>query len=95
MEKHLFVISLDALGALDLKDTTDLPVLRELIKTGTHIQEVETIYPSLTYPAHTSIITGHYPATHGIINNTKVQPEKDSPDWYWYKKPFKYQHFMI
>lgn len=23
MEKHLFVISLDALGALDLKDTTD------------------------------------------------------------------------
>ncbi|MBF2363173.1 alkaline phosphatase family protein [Listeria marthii] len=86
MEKHLFVISLDALGALDLKDTADLPVLHELIETGTHIQEVETIYPSLTYPAHTSIITGHYPATHGIVNNTKIQPEKDSPDWYWYKK---------
>ncbi|EAC7896061.1 alkaline phosphatase family protein [Listeria monocytogenes] len=86
MEKHLFVISLDALGALDLKDTKELPVLRELIETGTHIQEVETIYPSLTYPAHTSIITGHYPATHGIVNNTKIQPEKDSPDWYWYKK---------
>ncbi|MDT0016700.1 alkaline phosphatase family protein [Listeria swaminathanii] len=86
MEKHLFVISLDALGALDLQDTADLPVLRELIETGTHIQEVETIYPSLTYPAHTSIITGHYPATHGIVNNTKIQPEKDSPDWYWYKK---------
>lgn len=86
MEQHLFVISLDALGALDLKDTSDLPVLRELIQTGTHIQEVETIYPSLTYPAHTSIITGHYPKTHGIINNTKIQPEKDSPDWFWYKK---------
>ncbi|EAH4446053.1 TPA: alkaline phosphatase family protein [Listeria innocua] len=86
MEQHLFVISLDALGALDLKDTSDLPVLREIIQTGTHIQEVETIYPSLTYPAHTSIITGHYPKTHGIINNTKIQPEKDSPDWFWYKK---------
>lgn len=86
VEKHLIVISLDALGAVDLKDTSDLPVLHELIQSGTHIQEVETIYPSLTYPAHTSIITGHYPATHGIINNTKIQPDKDSPDWFWYKK---------
>ncbi|EFS03194.1 type I phosphodiesterase/nucleotide pyrophosphatase family protein [Listeria seeligeri FSL S4-171] len=86
MKKHLFVISLDALGALDLKDTSELPVLRELIQNGTHIEEVETIYPSLTYPAHTTIITGHYPKTHGIVNNTKIQPAKDSPDWYWYKK---------
>lgn len=86
MTKHLFIISLDALGSLDLKDTSELPVLHELIQNGTHIEEVTTIYPSLTYPAHTSIITGHYPKTHGIVNNTKIQPEKDSPDWYWYKK---------
>lgn len=86
MTKHLFIISLDALGSLDLKDMSELPVLHELIQNGTHIEEVTTIYPSLTYPAHTSIITGHYPKTHGIVNNTRIQPEKDSPDWYWYKK---------
>nr|WP_234288480.1 alkaline phosphatase family protein [Listeria ivanovii] len=86
VKKHLFVISLDALGALDLKDTSELPVLHELIHSGTHIEEIETIYPSLTYPAHTTIVTGHYPNTHGIVNNTKIQPQKDSPDWYWYKK---------
>lgn len=80
VKKHLFVISLDALGALDLKDTSELPVLHELIHSGTHIEEIETIYPSLTYPAHTTIVTGHYPNTHGIVNNTKIQPQKDSPD---------------
>lgn len=91
MEKHLFVISLDALGALDLKDTTDLPVLRELIKTGTHIQEVETIYPSLTYPAHTSIIT----QLMGLLITQKFNLKKILLIGIGIKKPFKYQHFMI
>lgn len=32
------------------------------------------------------IITGQYPAVHGIINNTKLQPRRQSPDWFWYRK---------
>ncbi|EUJ33216.1 putative type I phosphodiesterase/nucleotide pyrophosphatase family protein [Listeria floridensis FSL S10-1187] len=86
MTKHLFVLSLDALGAKDLEDLSELPAIKSLIDRGVHVKEVSTIYPSLTYPAHTSIITGHYPLAHGIINNTKIQPEKSSPDWHWYKR---------
>ena len=40
---------------------------------------VESVYPSLTYPAHTSILTGRKPIHHGIVNNTKLQPGRERP----------------
>ncbi|MBC6314538.1 alkaline phosphatase family protein [Listeria grandensis] len=89
MSRYLVIISLDALGAADVTDFVNLPTLAFLKSNGAHVQRVETIYPSLTYPAHTTIVTGHYPKTHGIINNTKIQPEKGSPDWFWYRQAIK------
>ena len=44
------------------------------------------MYPSLTYPAHTTIVTGRPPAEHGIVNNILIQPERSSPDWFWQRK---------
>jgi|GEM_PF-5200494 len=80
MCKRLVVISLDALGAADLTgDITKLPTIKYAIESGVHIKEVEPIYPSLTYPSHTSIITGEYPSHHSIVNNTKIKPTKKSP----------------
>ncbi|WP_314061879.1 ectonucleotide pyrophosphatase/phosphodiesterase [uncultured Vagococcus sp.] len=87
MQKKLVVISIDAMGAEDLVgDLSMTPTLESFKAEGTHVQEVEPIYPSLTYPSHTSIVTGVYPKSHGIINNTKLQPEATSPDWFWYRK---------
>lgn len=89
MSRYLVIVSLDALGSADLEDLTGLPTLAFLKNNGAHVEAVETIYPSLTYPAHTTIVTGHYPRTHGIVNNTKIQPEKASPDWFWYREAIK------
>ncbi|WP_461613628.1 alkaline phosphatase family protein [Clostridium sp. Marseille-QA1073] len=83
--KYLIVISFDALSAKDYHIIKDLPNFKMLLEEGSYIKEVETIYPSLTYPAHTTIITGKYPCNHGIINNTLLQPGRYSPDWYWYR----------
>lgn len=47
---------------------------------------VDSVYPSITYPAHTTIVTGRYPCHHGVVNNTKIQPGRKSPDWYWQRK---------
>ena len=84
----LVIVSFDALGAEDVAQHLDMmPNLAQLIQRGAHVKKVEGIYPTLTYPSHTSIMTGVYPAKHGIVNNTKIQPERgDSPDWYWYAK---------
>lgn len=90
MRKKLVVISIDALGTENIEKNIDLmPTIAGLIKTGTWVKEIEEIYPSLTYPSHTSIITGVYPNKHGIVNNTKIQPKRLSPDWFWYKRDVK------
>ena len=89
-KKHLIVISLDAMGFRDLNELRNLvPHLDQLIRRGTWVKRVRRIFPTLTYPSHTSIITGQYPVTHGIVNNTKIQPRRQSPDWYWYRKDIK------
>lgn len=85
--RHLIVISFDALSAIDYKHLHTLPNFSQLINNGAYVNNVKTVYPSLTYPAHVSIITGRLPKDHGIINNTLLQPGRKSPDWYW-----KYKH---
>lgn len=88
--QHLVIISLDSLGFRDINEhQAQLPTLNKLVTSGTWVKEVKGIYPTLTYPSHTSIITGQYPNVHGIVNNTKIQPKRRSPDWYWYQKDVK------
>lgn len=85
--QHLVIISLDSLGFNDINEhQSELPTLNKLVNGGTWVKEVSGIYPTLTYPSHTTIITGQYPNVHGIINNTKIQTTRRSPDWYWYQK---------
>ena len=88
--QHLIIISLDSLGFRDIDEhREELPTLNKLVQGGTWVKKVQGIYPTLTYPSHTTIITGQYPSVHGIVNNTKIQPERRSPDWYWYQKDVK------
>jgi predicted AlkP superfamily pyrophosphatase or phosphodiesterase len=82
---HLIVISFDCLSALDVPILEKLPHFQTLMKHGTYVQNVESIYPSVTYPCHTSIVTGNFPNRHGVINNTLLQPGNLSPDWNWYR----------
>ncbi|CAN8326508.1 unnamed protein product [Cochlearia groenlandica] len=72
-----------------------LPNIHRLISNGT---EAETglipVFPTLTFPNHYSIVTGLYPAYHGIINNEFVDPEtgkvftmsSHEPEW-WLGEP--------
>lgn len=51
------------------------PHLRELIASGVSARELIPVYPSNTFPNHYSIVTGLYPAHHGIINNDMYDSE--------------------
>jgi predicted AlkP superfamily pyrophosphatase or phosphodiesterase len=86
---HLIVISFDCLSSLDVPMLKELPHFQELLQRGSYCSQVKTIYPSVTYPCHTSIITGNYPKRHGIVNNTFIQPGRTSPDWYWHRRYIK------
>lgn len=88
--KKFIIISFDAVDGKDLEFLSTLPHFGKLIQKSSYSKEVKTIYPSLTYPAHTSIITGMKPINHKIINNIKIQPQRcTKSDWFWKKSEIK------
>lgn len=56
--KRLIVISLDALGSTDFEMFSQLPNFKKFIDHAAFCRQVRSVYPSLTYPAHTTIVTG-------------------------------------
>ena len=82
---RLCMISLDAVANPDADRLLSLPALSALADGGVFCDQVKTVYPTLTYPIHASLLTGCYPSTHGIGHNQPFQPDK-APEmraWYW------------
>ncbi|RMD96117.1 MAG: alkaline phosphatase family protein, partial [Calditrichaeota bacterium] len=46
-----------------------LPTLTALMRRGVYATGMQSIYPSITYPAHASMVTGVVPRKHGIYSN--------------------------
>jgi predicted AlkP superfamily pyrophosphatase or phosphodiesterase len=79
---HVVLISIDGFRPdfyLDKKWSA--PNLRMMMNNGAYSKGVRSVFPSVTYPAHTTIITGAYPAKHGIYYNAPVDSKKG--EWYW------------
>ncbi|KAL9158947.1 hypothetical protein ABFS82_08G102100 [Erythranthe guttata] len=54
---------------------TDTPNIDWLIQNGTEAEHgLIPVFPTLTFPNHYSIVTGLYPAYHGVINNKFSDP---------------------
>ena len=87
--KYLIIISFDAVSSHDIEKLKELDNFKYLIDNGSLITNVESVYPTLTYPAHATIMTGMYPKNHGIINNTLNKFSDVNPNWYWYRKYIK------
>ena len=82
---RLCMISLDAVAQPDADRLLSLPALSALAENGAFCQNVKTVYPTLTYPIHASLLTGCYPDAHGIGHNQPFQPDT-APHmraWYW------------
>lgn len=84
--KRVMVISFDAVGREDLPFLQTLPHFRAFLEGAALCPHVDSVYPSITYPAHTSILTGRMPKHHGVINNTKLQPARERADWIFQRK---------
>ena len=80
MARHLIVISEDALVYEDLETLRTLPNFSSIWDQTARVNRVRSVYPTLTYPCHTTMRTGVYPDRHGIVNNEKsTLCEKSSP----------------
>ena len=71
------VISLDAFGA-SLLDQPLLPVptLHALMKSGSYAHSMQPVNPTVTWPNHTSMVTGVAPAKHGLIANGQITGQR-------------------
>lgn len=85
---RLVIISLDAAFAADSDFLLSLPNLGNLAREGVFCSQVKTVYPTLTYPIHTSLLTGCYPDRHGIGHNEPFNPDlrPGRRPWYWDEK---------
>lgn len=83
----LIILSLDAVGFDDLADNKNLfQNIHKIINEGALIKNISTVSPSLSYPAHTTIITGEFPSVHNIEHNIAFQPFTKYPKWNWFYK---------
>jgi len=78
-----YVTAADTHGAM-------IPNLRRLLKDGAFAEGVEGVIPTVTYPSHTTLITGVWPAKHGIHANITFDPLRENKEgWYWYAEDIR------
>ncbi len=66
------------------------PNLRRMMREGAYAEGVTGVVPTVTYPSHTTLITGVSPARHGIYSNTTFDPgQRNLQGWYWYSEDIK------
>ena len=90
----VMLISIDGLRPGDVLRAEErglrIPNLRKFLTEGAHASAVIGVLPTVTYPSHTTLLTGVSPARHGIVSNTTFDPLNiNQGGWYWYAEDIK------
>lgn len=81
---HVVLISIDGLRPdFYMERFRPTPMLQYMAREGVHAEQVQAIFPSVTYPSHTTLVTGALPANHGILYNQPFEPDGQTGRWYW------------
>ncbi len=90
-KQPVILISLDGYR-FDYTERIHPPWLSRFAAEGTRAESMIPVYPSKTFPNHTSIITGVFPEKHGILSNRFYDPVSkrkfdyhkttDDPSWF-------------
>ena len=99
-ERFAVLVSIDGLmpASYTAPDALGLsvPNLRRLVAEGASAEGVVGVLPSVTYPSHTTLLTGTPPGTHGIPFNTYFDPLGRSNDaWLWYAREVRVPTLVV
>jgi predicted AlkP superfamily pyrophosphatase or phosphodiesterase len=88
------MISIDGLRPGDVLDAkargVKVPVLEGMVQEGAYATAVRNVLPTVTYPDHTTLVTGVWPSLHHIASNLTFDPlRKNLGGWYWYSPAIK------
>src|SRR5689334_4548149 len=85
VDRKVVMISIDSLRPeFYLSKDFDSPTLKQLVATGAYAEGVTSVFPSVTYPNHTALVTGVYTGKHGVLSNSLYDATQGPlPAWYW------------
>lgn len=78
---HVILITIDGLAAFYLSDPqAPIPTLRRLAKEGASAEGLRVSNPAVTWPNHTSLVTGVHPDKHSVLFNGRlIRPGPGNP----------------
>jgi predicted AlkP superfamily pyrophosphatase or phosphodiesterase len=86
--RRVILISIDGLTTTDYLHPDGgltIPNLQALQASGCPANGMTGIFPTVTYPSHTAMITGEPSSVHGIYTNTPLDPlGLENGGWYYY-----------
>jgi predicted AlkP superfamily pyrophosphatase or phosphodiesterase len=90
----VLMISVDGLRPADViqaeKSGLAVPTLKAMMAKGAWAEGVTGVTPTLTYPSHTTLVTGAAPARHGVASNLSFDPTNvNQTGWDWYAEDIK------
>lgn len=92
--RHVILVSIDGLKPEYYLDADRLglkiPTLRAIMRGGSYARAMEPVLPPVTYPNHTTMVTGVRPMKHGIFSNLTVDMAgTHKGEWFWYAEDIK------
>lgn len=82
-KKKLVVFSADAMVHEDIEYLSTLPNFKKYLAGGCMVKRVSSVYPTITYPCHTTMISGVWPDKHGVAGNIRFAPGQEPMPWKW------------
>jgi predicted AlkP superfamily pyrophosphatase or phosphodiesterase len=64
-------------------------MLQQMRAEGVAVRRARGVFPSVTYPTHTTILTGALPSRHRIDYNSPFEIAGATGIWYWYANAIK------
>ena len=84
LAKHVVLITIDGSRPdFYLDPSWHADNIRALMAGGAYARGVNSVFPSMTYPSHTTIVTGVQPAKHGVYYNNMYEPNGPTGKMYW------------
>ncbi|MBA9076583.1 alkaline phosphatase family protein [Rufibacter quisquiliarum] len=82
--KHVVLITIDGFRPdFYLDPSWGAVTLQQMTAGGVHAKGVNGVFPTVTFPSHTTLVTGVKPAKHGIYYNDPFEPQGATGKWYW------------
>ena len=76
---HVILISIDGFRPdFYQQERWPAPMLQQMAREGVSAEGVRGIFPTVTYPSHTTLVTATYPNKHQIYFNSMFNPESQS-----------------